>query len=169
MLFFRKYGPFDYSYNSKLGETARQPPVAQKKHQMYGKRYFQEQSTISPLTQQPPVQQSEPISVSSSIKYEYDPYAMQQTSSLLSHSFEGAVGPVNKPELNESEIKYSCSVDFSRHSRQMQDLVSHNHSYTLPQGSGATPRPQPRDKKQKKPEDEHLTRDEKKAREHKVI
>lgn len=43
-----KYRPYDYSYTSRqhntpLGssDTARIPPVAQKKHQMFGKRYFQ--------------------------------------------------------------------------------------------------------------------------------
>jgi nuclear factor erythroid 2 len=165
-----KYGPFDYSYHSRLGDATRQPPVAQKKHQMFGKRYFQEQSTIPPIIpqqqQQPPpaVTQQAEQQVPHSIKYEYDPYSMQQPP-LIPHNLEGAVGPVK--QLNESELKYSCSSDFTRHSRQMQDLVSHNHSYTLPQGSGATPRPQPRDKKLKKTEDEHLTRDEKKAREHK--
>lgn len=44
-------------------------------------------------------------------------------------------------------------------------VVGHNHTYTLPQASGATPRSQTRDKKNsKKNDDEHLSRDEKRAR-----
>lgn len=46
-----------------------------------------------------------------------------------------------------------------------QQVVGHNHTYTLPQASGATPRSQTRDKKNsKKAEEEHLSRDEKRAR-----
>lgn len=40
--------PYDYSYNSRQhsanignSDSARLQPVAQKKHQMFGKRYFQ--------------------------------------------------------------------------------------------------------------------------------
>ncbi|XP_069679090.1 segmentation protein cap'n'collar isoform X2 [Periplaneta americana] len=49
-----KYRAYDYSYSSRQHATAgvgssdashRMPPMAQKKHQMYGKRYFQEQSS----------------------------------------------------------------------------------------------------------------------------
>lgn len=161
-----------HSYHSRMGgpDGGRQPPVAQKKHQMYGKRYFQEQSAIPTLPTQAATSatQSEQQQLAGPLKYEFDPYSMQQPPIIPPHTnLEGAVGPVNN-KLNESEVKYSCSVDFTRHSRQMQDLVGHNHSYTLPQGSGATPRPQARDKRQKRIEEEHLSRDEKKARENKV-
>lgn len=41
---YSKYGPYDYSsYNGRLGDAVRHP-VAQKKHQMFGKRYLQDQS-----------------------------------------------------------------------------------------------------------------------------
>lgn len=41
---FSKYGPYDYSsYSGRLGDAVRHP-VAQKKHQMFGKRYLQDQS-----------------------------------------------------------------------------------------------------------------------------
>lgn len=69
-----------------------------------------------------------------------------------------------------AEMKYSCSIDFPRHApgRGIHDIVGHNHTYTLPHqtsGAGATPRSQTRDKKMsKKAEEEHLSRDEKRAR-----
>lgn len=164
-----KYGgPYDYSYNSRLGDSSRQPPYAQKKHHMFGKRFFQEQNTVTPISQSA-VQQQQQEQLSGSIKYEYDHYGMPQAP-IVPHSMEGAVGPLLKDHhiSSPSEMKYSCSLDFARQNNRMHDIINHNHSYTLPQGSGATPRPQARDKKIRKPEDEHLSRDEKKAREHKV-
>lgn len=76
---------------------------------------------------------------------------------------EGAVGP--KPP----ELKYSCSIEFGRHhvSRNPIDHVQHNHTYHLPaESTGAMQRPLSRDKSKsgRKAEDEHLTRDEKRAR-----
>lgn len=165
--FFSKYGgPYDYSYNSRLGDASRQHPVAQKKHHMFGKRYFQEQSSVPALPQSAAQQSELPI------KYEYEPYGMHHSSSIP-HSLEGAVGPVINKHLPQSqsqltqqpEMKYSCSLDFaSRQNRGVHDAVAHNHSYTLPQGTGASPRPQARDKKQRKLDEEHLSRDEKRAR-----
>ncbi|CAD7077327.1 unnamed protein product [Hermetia illucens] len=170
-----KYGgPYDYSYNGRLGgDSSRQQPVAQKKHQMFGKRYFQEQPNIPSLPQpssttQPPSDHLPPVPV----KYEYDAYGMHPSGAAsIASSLEGAVGPiVNKdhvPLMTNAEMKYACSLDFSRPPRgsgPAHDLISHNHTYTLPQGSGSVPRPQIRDKKQKRSEDEHMTRDEKRAR-----
>lgn len=44
LFIYSKYGPYDYSsYNGRLGDAVRHP-VAQKKHQMFGKRYLQDQS-----------------------------------------------------------------------------------------------------------------------------
>lgn len=145
--------------------------MAQKKHQMYGKRNCQEQSGMPALPQPvaplASVQSQPPADMP--VKYEYEPYAMHHQPPLA--SLEGAAGgvPMNKHHAQQhpmaqptAEMKYSCSLDFAR---QNADLVGHNHTYTLPQGTGATPRPQARDKKaQKKAEEEHLTRDEKRAR-----
>lgn len=134
---------------------------------MFGKRCFQEQSPIASNVSNTAEQQ-----VPSSVKYEYEPYGIQHPPihpSAIPHGLDASAGTISSKQLNETEMKYSCSVDFSRQSRQMQDLVNHNHSYTLPQVSaGATPRIQMREKKHRKPEDEHLSRDEKKAREHKI-
>lgn len=44
LIYCSKYGPYDYSsYNGRLGDAVRHP-VAQKKHQMFGKRYLQDQT-----------------------------------------------------------------------------------------------------------------------------
>ncbi|XP_050448970.1 segmentation protein cap'n'collar isoform X2 [Cataglyphis hispanica] len=131
------------------------PPVAQKKHQMFAKRYFQEQGTCSPLgaTAHP----------TTPMKYEYDTHTVGAGApgNTYSGPIEGAAGP-------QPEIKYSCSVDFSRHQsgRSAIEHVHHNHTYHLPaESSGSLQRPISRDKKTRKNDnDEHLTRDEKRAR-----
>lgn len=154
-----KYGgPYDYSYSSRLSDARH--PVAQKKHQMFGKRYFQEQSSV-PLPQASTHQSDIPL------KYEYEPYGMHH-GPALSHNIDGGAGGplVNKHQpshMSQPEMKYSCSLDFVRQNR-VNDLVNHNHTYTLPQGTGASPRPQARDKKQRRLDEEHLSRDEKRAR-----
>ncbi|OAD57975.1 Segmentation protein cap'n'collar [Eufriesea mexicana] len=131
------------------------PPVAQKKHQMFAKRYFQEQGTGSPLgaTAHP----------TTPMKYEYDSHTVGAGApgNAYSGPIEGAAGP-------QPEIKYSCSVDFSRHQsgRSAIEHVHHNHTYHLPaESSGSLQRPVSRDKKVRKSDsEEHLTRDEKRAR-----
>ncbi|XP_022900817.1 segmentation protein cap'n'collar isoform X2 [Onthophagus taurus] len=150
-----KFRPYDYSYSSRQhsgamssSDAARLPPVAQKKHQMFGKRCFQEQaSTVTHSTPTP-------------IKYEYrEPTA---TSFSTPNQAEGAVG--NKMP----EMKYSCSMEFGRHNlgRSPIDHIQHNHTYHLPvESTGAMQRPVSRDKgKPRKSDNEHLTRDEKRAR-----
>nr|XP_012221306.1 PREDICTED: segmentation protein cap'n'collar [Linepithema humile] len=156
--------PYDCSYSvtarnagSPRCQTERTipPPVAQKKHQMFAKRYFQEQNTCSPLgaTAHP----------TTPMKYEYDTHTVGAGApgNTYSGPIEGAAGP-------QPEIKYSCSVDFSRHQsgRSAIEHVHHNHTYHLPaESSGSLQRPISRDKKIRKSEaDEHLTRDEKRAR-----
>lgn len=165
--FYSKYGPYDYSYSSRLGDSVRHP-VAQKKHQMFGKRFFQDQSSV-PNSPQLPGVPLVPQQPDIPIKYEYEPYAMHHPS--MTHNVDGSIGTVNKHHAQQhqlsqqADVKFSCSLDFARQNRGMHDIVSHNHTYTMPQSTGATPRPQARDKKlAKKIEDEHLTRDEKRAR-----
>uniref|UniRef100_A0A1B6CJH7 BZIP domain-containing protein n=1 Tax=Clastoptera arizonana TaxID=38151 RepID=A0A1B6CJH7_9HEMI len=101
-----KFRWYDYNYparqhsvdaSSNLTGSSRMPLVAQKKHHMYGKRYFQEQ-------------------------------------------VNGGI----RPPLEH---------------------VNHNHTYHMPpEQTGAMQRPITRDKKGRKSEEEHLTRDEKRAR-----
>lgn len=138
--------PFDYSYNRQLSESARMPPVAQKKHQMYGKRYFQDQGATSTVHPHTPV------------KYEYrDPAAT---------SYGSPTQPDSASRAKIPEMKYSCSVEFSHLARNPVDHIQHNHTYHLPaENSGAMQRPISRDKgKRSKADEEHLTRDEKRAR-----
>lgn len=95
------------------------------------------------------------------IKYEFEPYPMHP----LATNLDGAAGGM--PIMSKHQSQPQCSIDFGRHHnpRGIHDIVGHNHTYTLPQASGATPRSQTRDKKNsKKAEEEHLTRDEKRAR-----
>ncbi|XP_063231809.1 segmentation protein cap'n'collar isoform X3 [Bacillus rossius redtenbacheri] len=164
-----KYRPYDYSYSGRqhsspgvsLPEvTSRMPPMAQKKHQMYGKRYFQEQGSAGSTTLGS--HGATPSLPAAPVKYEYGE-AAAIPGNTFSASMEGAVGP--KPP----EIKYSCSVEFMRHHpepRQSLDHVQHNHTYHLPPESmGALQRPVTRDKQRgRKSEEEHLNRDEKRAR-----
>lgn len=111
-------------------------PVAQKKHHMFGKRCLQEQSPIpsSPLALHP-------------VKYEYETahaVAAVPPAQVYTGPIEGATGP------QQSEIKYSCSVDFARQqsSRSSLEHAHHNHTYNLPpESSGNLQRPISRDKK----------------------
>ncbi|XP_050314139.1 segmentation protein cap'n'collar isoform X2 [Anthonomus grandis grandis] len=125
-----KYRPFDYSYTNRLAESSRMPPVPQKKHLMYGKRFH---------------------SASGFSDYR-DP----------GNSFQ----PHCPPREKMPEIKYSCSAEFNPLPRTPVDHIQHNHTYHLPaENSGAMQRPVSRDKgKSRKSEEEHLTRDEKRAR-----
>ncbi|XP_015117175.1 segmentation protein cap'n'collar isoform X2 [Diachasma alloeum] len=159
--------PYDCNYSiggrnggSPRCQADRVPPVAQKKHQMFGKRCFQEQGTGSLLGASP--------HPTTPIKYEYDGHTVGAgpPGNAYSGPIEGAAGP-------QPELKYSCSVDFSRHQavpqipgRTALEHVHHNHTYHLPgDNSGPMQRPLSRDKKARKHDaDEHLTRDEKKAR-----
>lgn len=170
---FSKFGgPYDYRYSNRIAE-GRQQPVAQKKHQMFGKRFMHDQTPLPP-TLHPHLGNEMPSGIPNvPLKYEpYEPYSV---------NLEGAVGSsvgAKSSALLESEMKYSYSIDFPGNRQpktghglgapSQHDLINHNHTYTLPHShqpnSGATPRPQTRDKKIKKAEEEHLTRDEKRAR-----
>lgn len=150
--------PYDYSYSNR-DSNGRSVPVAQKKHQMFGKRIFSE--TQAPVSGDLPA----------TIKYEYDPYGLNTTTGMEAGAVGGAlVGKQPPPFIQHPDIKYPpYALDFGRPLRTAHDLVGHNHTYTLPppqqvQG-GVTPRPPgSRDKKTKKGDEEHLTRDEKRAR-----
>ncbi|XP_066258841.1 segmentation protein cap'n'collar isoform X1 [Euwallacea similis] len=126
--YHNKYRPFDYSY-SNLSENTRMPPVPQKKHLMYGKRFH-----------------------TSGFSEYRDPATFPQ---------ENAASRAKMPE-----VKYSCSSEFTHLPRTPVDHIQHNHTYHLPaENSGAMQRPVSRDKgKSRKSDDEHLTRDEKRAR-----
>lgn len=145
---------------------------------MFGRRVLPEPSIVPALPHQtaaagPGLMQAQSTN-ELPVKYEYEPYSMHHPA-IANNNLEGAAGGVpllNKHQMNQQqagpEMKYSCSLDFARQNggRGMHDVVGHNHTYTLPHGTGATPRlQQPRDKKsQKKADEEHLSRDEKRAR-----
>lgn len=149
----QEYNAFDFSYNGRDGGRGSMP-VAQKKHQMFGKRIFHD-------TNGQPAPQNNTGHLPATIKYEYDQYGINSTTGM-----EGAIGPiVGKQPFMPHDMKYPpYSIDFTRPIRTAHEVVSHNHSYTLPTANGVVSRPQARDKKMKKAEDEHLTRDEKRAR-----
>lgn len=179
-LISRKFiGPYDYRFNNSRMLDANRQPVAQKKHQMYGKRFAHESSVLPPPILHPHSTLGTDISSIPNVPLKYEPY---EPYAVASNNLEGAAASssVIKPpaSLMETELKYSYSIDFP-HNRHLKggngnglashELINHNHTYTMPHpgplnGNGATPRPQTRDKKVKKPEDEHLTRDEKRAR-----
>ncbi|XP_011504987.1 PREDICTED: segmentation protein cap'n'collar isoform X2 [Ceratosolen solmsi marchali] len=148
-------------------ERASMAPVAQKKHHMFGKRCFQEQGPMSGAAGSPlPLAASSAHHPAAATPMKYDYEAAQTVAAgppgqAYSGPIEGAAGP-------QSEIKYSCSLDFGRHQNGRSNLehVHHNHTYHLPpESTGSLQRPISRDKKGRKSEgEEHLTRDEKRAR-----
>ncbi|XP_023246315.1 segmentation protein cap'n'collar isoform X2 [Copidosoma floridanum] len=136
-------------------------PVAQKKHHMFGKRCFQEQG---------PMSGSPTGTAAATLKYDYEAGqgAVAAGPPGLAYS-----GPIEGASGLQSEIKYSCSIDFARHQPSVRsglEHVQHNHTYHMPpESSGSLQRPVSRDKKgrssgSKSEADEHLTRDEKRAR-----
>ncbi|RZF34188.1 hypothetical protein LSTR_LSTR003598 [Laodelphax striatellus] len=182
-----KYRWYDYSYPNRhhasssdgvVGSaSSRIHPVAQKKHHMYGKRFFQEQGS-SALGH----------ASGSGLKYDYAGAgecagdgsavagAVPPPGGLLPH-YPGSPLPHSKqpppppPPPPHPEMKYSCSLEFSRQAMGMMrtpmEHVAHNHTYHLPpeQPGLMQQRPMSREKHRgKKAEDEHLTRDEKRAR-----
>lgn len=197
-----KYGgPYDFSYNN-----TRQPPVAQKKHQLYGKRDLHKQTpsslppTVPPVaataqTQQPQPQQAQQVQ---SIKYEYEAggaasfAAGMQRSSGSSIGEAAAMAPALSKDYHHSygmsaSSAFTADYGVPRAPLTPHDLVQLNHTYSLPhgteslpQGSGSLARPQARDKKPQAgtkqaskssssssssmTEEEHLSRDEKRAR-----
>ncbi|XP_017847699.1 segmentation protein cap'n'collar isoform X4 [Drosophila busckii] len=157
-----KYGgPFDFSYNN-----TRQPPVAQKKHQLYGKRDLHKQTPNPhsaaaapvPATAQSQQQPQVPI------KYEYEAgataFTSMQRSSGNNAADVGAMAPALSKDYHHQAYGMSAASAFTadyglpRAPVTPQDLVQLNHTYalpqatgSLPQGSGSLPRPQARDKK----------------------
>ncbi|XP_018008681.1 uncharacterized protein LOC108666344 isoform X2 [Hyalella azteca] len=134
-------------------------PVAQKKHHMFGKRYFQDGPP-----EVPPHHGSNRSSLVGNnshypTPYQQPPSAMDTTPAPSSH--------IPDP----MELKYSCSMDFRGHHEVSSSLehIHHNHTYHMsPEGPSGLPRPSQRDpnkSKARKPEPERaLTRDEKRAR-----
>jgi nuclear factor erythroid 2 len=156
---------------------ANRQPVAQKKHQMYGKRFAHESAILPP----PSLSHTNSSSTDSipNIPIKYEPYDAYNSSVAHSSAAAAAAASVIKPPQIDSETKYSYSLDFphprhkSTNGLSSHELVHHNHTYTmpphpnpqqLPNNNGANPKPQMRDKKAKKSEEEHMSRDEKRAR-----
>ncbi|XP_026468037.1 segmentation protein cap'n'collar-like isoform X4 [Ctenocephalides felis] len=171
-----KYSPYDYSYNTSSNNgtasiSSRQPPVAQKKHHMFARRYFQEQNSPPSSNGNHLRSLAPPLAphVSTPVKFEYEPGHYTGPGHMLP-----GVDVINGHKTTEfmPEMKYSCTMDFARQQsiRAAYDPIAHNHTYHMsPHMAGATPRPQTRDKKDKQRKngdspEEHLTRDEKRAR-----
>ncbi|EDV94476.1 GH21438 [Drosophila grimshawi] len=175
-------GPYDFSYNNNnnTNTNTRQPPVAQKKHQLYGKRDLHKH-TPTGATQQPPV--PPPQVQQQSIKYEYEAGA----AAAFSVGEAAAMAPTLTKDYHQAYGMSAASAFTADYGmpRPAQGIVNLNHTYalpqgtggTLPQGSGSLSRPHPRDKKliagskhssksgeENLTEDEHLSRDEKRAR-----
>lgn len=181
-------GPYDYSYNNtsdnnRLNESSRQHPVAQKKHHMFGKRF---------LNEQPSVNAGNPTSTANgilngpahSIKYEYEAYPpVGNLPENMPNDLEGAANSGTILSKEHQAYSGAYSLDFSvRAPRTAHDIVQHNHTYSLPQGTGCMSRPTQRDKKTTTSssskssksvlngnssggeEDNYMTRDEKRAR-----
>lgn len=189
-----KYGgPYDYSYNNattngRLNDGTRQPPVAQKKHHMFGKRYLNEQpgGASAPTAAAATTNGMLHGGPAHTIKYEYEAYPpVAGLHDNMGNGIDGGAmgGPALSKDHHHGYGPGAYSVDFSlRTPRTPHEIVQHNHTYTLPQGTGSLPRPQQRDKKistssssktsksghnssgSGSEEDSYMTRDEKRAR-----
>lgn len=178
----RKFiGPYDYRFGGARMLDSNRHPVAQKKHQMYGKRFAHDANILPPPppAMHHPHSSLVPAEAVPNVPMKFEPYDNFPVvdSAVASSSSQAAVASAKASTSSESEMKYSYTLDY--HHRHMKngsgisthELVNHNHTYTMPphgpqllNNNGANPRPQTRDKKSKKTEEEHITRDEKRAR-----
>ncbi|KAK9508378.1 hypothetical protein O3M35_005956 [Rhynocoris fuscipes] len=165
---YTKYRWYDYGYSGSNrpiagGESTsavhrgnQLSSAPQKKHHMYGKRIFHDQSPGATSLNSgciggAPLKMEEPSS----------PY--------MSPPLEVS----REANSHQPELKYSCSVEFSRQNLGQTgvrstpaQIAAHNHTYhMLPENIGSPQRPLARDKKGRKSDEEsHLTRDERRAR-----
>lgn len=144
-----KYRHYDYGYGGRSSGlegastsgrgSAAGTPVAQKKHQMFGKRVFHDQSDLpgSPATV---------TAIGSPAKFDYGSNASASGGSLYSHPstpLDSANG------MNSMDLKYGCGMEYTPHSHDVRgmDHVHHNHTYALgSEASGTSQRPVSRDK-----------------------
>ncbi|XP_057375216.1 segmentation protein cap'n'collar-like isoform X2 [Daphnia carinata] len=144
-----KYRNYDYGYGGRSSGlegastsgrgSAAGTPVAQKKHQMFGKRVFHDQSDLpgSPATV---------TAIGSPAKFDYGSSASANSGSLYSHPstpLDTASG------MNSMDLKYACGIEYNPHSHDVRgmDHVHHNHTYALgSEASGTSQRPVSRDK-----------------------
>ncbi|EFX86500.1 hypothetical protein DAPPUDRAFT_307821 [Daphnia pulex] len=144
-----KYRHYDYGYGGRSsglegastsgrGSSAG-TPVAQKKHQMFGKRVFHDQSDL-------PGSPAAVTVVGSPAKFDYGSGASASGGSLYSHPstpLDSASG------MNSMDLKYGCGMEYTPHPHDVRgmDHVHHNHTYALgSEASGTSQRPVSRDK-----------------------
>ncbi|XP_076040733.1 segmentation protein cap'n'collar-like [Oratosquilla oratoria] len=136
------------SYRYPIEDPHRHHP--QKKHQMFGKRYFQDNNHGSPSG----------IGGGAGLGGFSGHYPHPSHHGAM----EGATA------LDPAEMKYSCTMDFRAQGNELSgsvEHVQHNHTYHMsPEGPSGLSRPSARDKKSSKrsESDRSLTRDEKRAR-----
>uniref|UniRef100_T1J7U6 BZIP domain-containing protein n=1 Tax=Strigamia maritima TaxID=126957 RepID=T1J7U6_STRMM len=166
-----KYRPYDYAYpsrhhhlnpgvNSSL-EHRHIPPVAQKKYQLFGKRFPADHAIGGGL-----YQANRNPSLIQHVDYTYERNHQERSARVPFEMMEGAT------VLEHPDHKFNCNMDFARQNNSVQiGHVQHNHPYQLPSESIMSPqRTNVRDKLKKKShsssssEESNTSRDEKRAR-----
>ncbi|KAL7640065.1 UNVERIFIED_CONTAM: hypothetical protein RMT77_009479 [Armadillidium vulgare] len=151
------YGVNTFRYSSSE-DPHRIPIVAQKKHHMFGKRYFHENSHAGTTPSNNLGASGNTLGGGIPLVTPYaPPYATAQGATPM----EGATA------IDPSEMKYSCTMDFRpEDATSAVDHVQHNHTYHMsPDGPSGIIRPNSRDKKGRKNDSEkNMSRDEKRAR-----
>uniref|UniRef100_A0A646QE32 Segmentation protein cap'n'collar n=1 Tax=Hemiscolopendra marginata TaxID=943146 RepID=A0A646QE32_9MYRI len=177
-----KYRPYEYypprptlpSNNSDSNNSTEPPslqrpiqPVAQKKYQLFGKRFPPEHTLGGNMYGN--TGRNSSVILPEPMKYPEYPYDRTQNERTGRPPFELVEGAT---AIDPPEVKFSCSLEFARQhiaDRPIMEHVQHNHSYGLPPESLTNPhKPTMRDKQKKKIEDENISRDEKRARSLKI-
>jgi len=152
-----KYRHYDYAYtarqNGLLGAVggavsdglsargaAAAAPVAQKKHHLFGKRVFHDQSEMpaSPAMGSPSHLHKYNTSYNSSAE-------AAAGGSLYSHPST----PLDNSSMHSMEMKYGCPMDYNHHPHDIRGMehIHHNHSYAMGSEAGVeSQRPVSRDK-----------------------
>lgn len=131
LILYSKYGPYDYSsYNGRLADAVRHP-VAQKKHQMFGKRYLQDQTNTPNMSQSasnagvvgPPPQQPE-----MAIKYEFEPYPMHHP---LATNLDGAAGGMAIMNKHQAQQQSAADMKYYQVSAMTTSSLTLLHSHAV--------------------------------------
>ena len=117
-IFRAKYRHYDYTYNARqngllgaVGGTgadvlssrggATAPQVAQKKHHLFGKRVFHDQSEMP----------GSPVVASPSHLHKYNYNASAAAGSVYSHPST----PLDNSSMHSMEMKYGCGMEYTHH------------------------------------------------------
>lgn len=114
-----KYRPYEYGYGRSNGMEGRSVggagagPVAQKKHQMFGKRVFHDQSDLP----------GSPAAVAGGSPNKFDYGGGAPAGALYSH---GSIPLDGTSGMSPMEMKYGCGMEYNPHQHGNSPSIIHH-------------------------------------------